>query len=179
MFKRSKGFTLIELLIVVAIIGILAALLIPNAVTAMQKARQKGTMKDINTLATNMMDYITDHGAGPVHSGTIASGSGDTVWAALIPFYTKSLPLNDQWGNGFTVEAGDTLNFQGMNADTGVTDEYIVASPGRNGTYSFNWTDATGAFLYVVDSIDDFNNDIINWNGQFVCAPRTAGTTGT
>ncbi|MEE9502841.1 MAG: prepilin-type N-terminal cleavage/methylation domain-containing protein, partial [Candidatus Aminicenantaceae bacterium] len=62
MFKSKKGFTLIELLIVVAIIGILAALLIPNAITAMQKAKQKATMKDVVTIATALTDHVTDNG---------------------------------------------------------------------------------------------------------------------
>jgi type II secretion system protein G len=178
MFKRSKGFTLIELLIVIAIIGILAALLIPNAVTAMQKARQKGTMKDVNTLATNLMDYITDHGAGPNYGADLA-GPSDAVATALVPFYTKTLPINDQWGNPFSVYSGTSMT-SGVRGMTGEADEYIVISEGRDGiASSWTWTTASGAFLYVVDSIDDFNNDIINWNGQFVCAPRTAGSTGT
>jgi len=69
MLQKAKGFTLIELLIVVAIIGILAALLIPNAITAIQKAKQKGTMKDMNTIATGAADYITDQGARQSDAG--------------------------------------------------------------------------------------------------------------
>ena len=49
--NRQKGFTLIELLIVVAIIGIIAALLIPNFLDALQKAKQKRTVADMRNAA--------------------------------------------------------------------------------------------------------------------------------
>ncbi|MCJ7680608.1 MAG: type II secretion system GspH family protein, partial [Candidatus Aminicenantes bacterium] len=100
MNKKAKGFTLIELLIVVAIIGILAALLIPNAITAMQKAKQKGTMKDCSTISSVMIDYMTDNGSAYAQNGTYAAG--DPIVTTMSPFYITVLPLNDQWGGSFS-----------------------------------------------------------------------------
>ena len=47
--RNNKGFTLIELLIVVAIIGIIVAIAIPNLLNAIQRAKQKRTMGDMRT----------------------------------------------------------------------------------------------------------------------------------
>lgn len=172
MFKRSKGFTLIELLIVVAIIGILAALLIPNAMNAMQRARQKGTMKDLSTIAGYLMDYTVSTGSAPAWDGS-AYTRDSSVYTDLVPFYAKAIPYNDQWGNSFAIYSGSSWSsaWLGMDPD-GATDEFAVGSSGRDTEFTFDFS--SGADFYSVDSMSDFDNDLVSWNGQFVCSPRTA-----
>ena len=58
--NRQRGFTLIELLIVVAIIGIIAAILIPNLIDALQKSKQKRTMADMRNTGTAWTSWLTD-----------------------------------------------------------------------------------------------------------------------
>ena len=58
MLKKARGFELTELFAIVAILGILAALLIPNIVTTIQKSKQKNTMKDIIVISTGVIEKI-------------------------------------------------------------------------------------------------------------------------
>jgi len=69
MRNRKEGFTLIELLIVIAIIGILAAVLIPNLLDARQRAFDTGAQSCLKELATAQEVYLIDEdtyfGAAP------------------------------------------------------------------------------------------------------------------
>src|SRR5215218_3161012 len=92
MNRKQKGFTLIELLIVVAIIGILAAIAIPNLLTAMQRSKQKRTMADIRMIASAAEAYASDNNEYP------------RTLDALAPKYVARVPAMDGWGKSFDYE---------------------------------------------------------------------------
>lgn len=91
--KRQKGFTLIELLIVVAIIGIIAAIAIPNLLNAINRGRQKRTMSDIRSIATAMEAYSVDFNFYPKITAAVVSD----FTTYLMPTFIKRLPSNDGW----------------------------------------------------------------------------------
>ena len=64
--KSEKGFTLIELLIVVAIIGILAAIAIPQFASYRQKAYNSASQSDLKNMKTGMEAYMADNQEYPV-----------------------------------------------------------------------------------------------------------------
>ena len=159
MKRNAKGFTLIELLIVVAIIGIIVAIAIPNLLNAIQRAKQRRSMGDIRTTATAIEAYAVDMNRYPPASGSYAlpfAPGGTTVGNSMAnyvsPTYVKQVPLSDGWNSWFIYAA-----------DTNGT-VYILASAAKDGTISVA---SAGA-----GPTTDFNSDIVYCNGSFVQWPE-------
>ncbi len=91
-FRQSRGFTLIELLVVIVIMGILAALVVPNLLTKPDEAKVAAAKSQLRTFETALSIYYMDHGDYP---GT-DSGLDALVDAKLLP----KIPM-DPWGNDY------------------------------------------------------------------------------
>jgi len=64
-FKNKKGFTLIELMIVIAIIGILAAIAIPKFSEYRRKAYDSAALSDLKNFRTDVEAFYADHDRYP------------------------------------------------------------------------------------------------------------------
>jgi type II secretion system protein G len=164
--NRQKGFTLIELLIVVAIIGIIAALLIPNFLDALQKAKQKRTVADMRNIGTAMFSWLTDQvgaaaagaTATEVDLGNYTSSTATTVEGVLVPQYVQSVPPKDGWKQDFHyyLEQTNVLQPQVMAIGSGGRDAKFAGGP------------------YTVAGFDptDYDQDIVWADGFFVRWPQ-------
>jgi type II secretion system protein G len=146
MKSRSRGFTLIELLIVVAIIGIIAAIAIPNLLNAIDRGKQKRSMADIRSIGTAVESYAIDNNYYPA-AGDIATLAA--VATNVVPVYIRSMPIQDGWRNDFYVSS--------------TTTGYTLGSGGKDGggITGVQW----GAF-------QGFNYPIVFMGGQFAAWPE-------
>jgi len=146
MTKKAKGFTLIELLIVVAIIGIIAAIAIPNLLNAIDRGKQKRTMADLRSIGTAIEEYSIDNNVYPDSVSAMSA-----LETHIEPLYIRTAPQNDGWGRPFVVATATT--------------NYTVCSGGKDGGAC--GSDAGGA-------VENFNDSITFANGQFVQWPEGA-----
>jgi len=75
MLRNTKGFTLIELMIVVVIIGILAAIAIPNFISMQDRAKEGSVKANMHTVQLAIEDFaVQNDGTYPVaaDNGTVA-----------------------------------------------------------------------------------------------------------
>ena len=137
----KRGFSLIEILLVVVIIGVLAAMVVPNLAGKGKKARLSAARADIEAnLGTALDLYELDVGSYPTTDQGLkalivrpSSGAAADQWGG--PYLKKKAVPLDPWKNDYVYVSPGTHN----------TDSYDLSSLGPDGIES--------------------KDDVVNWGG--------------
>ena len=140
---ESQGYSLIELLITLVVIGVIAAIAIPNLMAAIDKGKQKRTMADMRSIGSAVEAYSVDNARYPV-----ASDPSTLALAIASSGFVKVMPQLDGWDHPYLVNSQTTA--------------YTISSSGKDGTPSG---------CVIGTSTTQFNQDICFSHGQFIQYP--------
>jgi len=116
---KASGFTLIELLIVVAIIGIIAAIAIPSYQGYIERGHRADTMSELQNIANTIESRKIEQGR---YSNDLLTGLGGSFPSQGTALYTISFdpnPLTSEW----TITA-ETIDDERMDGDGDLSFDY-------------------------------------------------------
>lgn len=142
----------------VPVMGILAAIAIPNFLTAMQVSKQKRTAADIRTLAVAVEAYAADKNGYPKVT-TVPE-----LRPLLEPTYVRSLPTIDGWGAAY--------RYACLQEKDAVCATYEIASGGKDMRFEH---DDPHDVPSTPEATKNFDCDIVYSNGQFLEYPESIG----
>jgi general secretion pathway protein G len=144
---RQEGFTLVELLVVVAILGLLLVIAIPNLLDALDRSRQRATVAEIRSWGNALGSYYSDHNSHP--NGPVG-GPIQNLYTQLVPFAASNLNIRDRFGCDFYYDCLTPF------------ESYTMGSPGKSCARGLGVTPA---------SWTNYSLDIIMVNGIFINSP--------
>ena len=160
--QKTRGFTLVEILIVVVILGILAAIVIPQFTSASETARASSLTSQLQTIRSQLELYQVQHN-GDYPAADLDNADADGEWTAL----TAATEQDGSAGDGSSNDLGPYLQKAPVNAFEASSSVAAAAAAGVGWVY-----DATdGSIKAVMDDTKatnlgmDTTNDVTTYGG--------------